>query len=527
MANGLLDLPQDQFMGALDELGIVGTRRDELVRAKRNQDSIFGGLFDFFAPQPGMERASVLPIMKPQGMSGIDAIASGQAQFALPGLLTGAATETARAVDAPRAAFAGQIPAQDMSGEAANLAGVISLGGAASAGRGMVDYDPTVTRIFAGPRAVTADKDALARAKRLSASNVDRDTIWNETGWFKLPDGQWRFEIPDNDVGLRRPGETAQMALDMQQQAKDIRAGIKQRNADLKIQPDLFPQTLRQAHGLLAREADALEKAAIGNYGPTWDPATLGQRATYALTDSEFQRAYPDLLFETILRTDQRLGGAFGSYDEGMRNLSLATDATFSGAANPLNRDKRKTLIHELQHAVQGYENFARGSSPQSAGELLMNIREADIKAARNLQSKLFKQASPEVKELLSQRYYARERGDVAAFDEANRQLQGLPLGADIIAADDAARAASQRTITQQDAYDAYQRHLGELEARLVAERSGWSVGERRSIPPWWMGNYLPEDQLIKSFEASPRYPKDIFSAIEQQQPQGLLAGPQ
>lgn len=521
----ILDLPSDQFFGALDELGITGEQRDFLVRSKRERDSGFSGLFDFFEASPGMERASVLPMVYPEGMRGIDAITSGQAEFALPSLLVDALTGTARAYDAPRAAAEGQIPASDVAQEAMNMAGMLMLGGGASAGRGLIEYDPTVTRIFAGPRAASADKKALDRAKRLSASNVDRDTIWNETGWFKLPDGQWRFEIDDRDVGLRPFQETKQMAADMEAQAKEIEAGIKRRNTELKTQPDLFPQTLRAEHGRLKREAEALKAAALSNYGPRWDPANLGQRATYAVTDSELQRAYPDLLFDTIVRTDQdrQLKGAFGSYDEGMGNLNLATDATISKAANPLDRDRRKTLIHELQHAVQGYEGFARGTSPTAAQELLMNIREADIKAARDAQTALFKQASPEVKDLLTQRYYAREKGDTAAFDEANRQLQGLPLGSDIIAADDAARAASQRTITGQDAFDAYQRHLGEIEARLAAERSGWTKAERKAVPPWWMGNYIPEEQQIRSFEASPRYPKDIFSVMNQRQPTGLL----
>ena len=143
MATGLLDLPQDQFMGALDELGIAGARRDELIRAKRNQDSMFGGLFDFFAPQPGMERANLLPMMRPQGMSGLDAITSGQAQLAMPGMFTGALAGLAQAADAPRAAAQGQIPMQDMAGEAANVAGLLTLGGAA-AGPGLFNYDPNV-----------------------------------------------------------------------------------------------------------------------------------------------------------------------------------------------------------------------------------------------------------------------------------------------------------------------------------------------------------------------------------------------
>lgn len=167
MATGLLDLPQDQFMGALDELGIAGARRDELIRAKRNQDSMFGGLFDFFTPQPGMERANLLPMMRPQGMSGLEAITSGQAQFAMPGMFTGALTGAAQAIDAPRAAAQGQIPMQDVAGEASGVANMLTLGGAGAAGRGLLDYDPTVTRIFAGPRAArnVDDIENVLRAK--------------------------------------------------------------------------------------------------------------------------------------------------------------------------------------------------------------------------------------------------------------------------------------------------------------------------------------------------------------------------
>jgi hypothetical protein len=141
---GLLELPQDQFMGALNELGIVGAQRDDLIRQKRNQDSIFSGLFDYFAPQPGMERANIAPMIRPEGMSGLEAITSGQAQLALPGMFTGALTGAAQAADAPRAAYAGQIPMADMAGEAGNVAGLLTMGGLGAAGRGVMDYDPTM-----------------------------------------------------------------------------------------------------------------------------------------------------------------------------------------------------------------------------------------------------------------------------------------------------------------------------------------------------------------------------------------------
>lgn len=150
-------------MGALDELGVSGEQRDFLIREKRKRDSVVGGLMDFGAAPEGQKRASILPMISPEGMSGWDALTSGQAQLALPGMVTGAVEGAARALDLPRAAYDRQIPPSDMAGEALNLAGMTSLGAASTAGRGLFDYDPTTTRSFAGPRTASVDETGALR----------------------------------------------------------------------------------------------------------------------------------------------------------------------------------------------------------------------------------------------------------------------------------------------------------------------------------------------------------------------------
>jgi hypothetical protein len=146
----ILDLPQDQFIAALGELGLDAARRDELMRMKREKDSPLGGLLGASAADPGMVRASILPMMRPEGMSGLEALTSGEASLAVPGFLTGLLSETARAVDAPRAAYEGQIPMQDMASEAGTLAGLLALGATGGAGRGVMDYDPSVVGMNLG-----------------------------------------------------------------------------------------------------------------------------------------------------------------------------------------------------------------------------------------------------------------------------------------------------------------------------------------------------------------------------------------
>lgn len=518
MQNSLLALDAQAFLGALDELGIEGEQRNFLLREKRKYDSALGGLMDFGATPEGQKRATILPMVSPEGMTGWYAITSGQAQLALPSIITGLVEGAAKAIDLPRAALAGQIPRADDINEALNLAGMVQLGGAASAGAGLFDYDPNTTRVFAGPRAATADLKALERAKRLAATKTDPDTIWNQTGWFKLGDNKWRFEIPDNDVALRRPEDAAQIAVEMRQQAKDIRAGIKNRNADLQSQPDLFPALLRKENGILARKATQLDQEASGNYGPEWSTDTLGQRAKYAITDSELQRAYPNLMRDTIVRTNQNLDGSYGEYNEGRKALGLASDAFLSNSKNPDVRDQRGVLIHELQHAIQGEEDFARGTSTSAAYELLLSTRDEGLKNLAAQRAELLAKADPELGDLLSKRFY--DYLSDAQMRQLDAQISSMPYGKQLLDTQQQYVDLVTKPVTEVEAYDAYTRHLGELEARLAQERRDFTLAQRRAIPPFRMDTFIPDDRTIKSFKIGPTKPSETIQSIT---PDGLL----
>ncbi len=59
--------------------------------------------------------------------------------------------------------------------------------------------------LFAGERSKTADKDELIRAKAMIASDEDPGKVWAETGWYQGKDGQWRTEIDDKKAKLTIP----------------------------------------------------------------------------------------------------------------------------------------------------------------------------------------------------------------------------------------------------------------------------------------------------------------------------------
>jgi GNAT superfamily N-acetyltransferase len=126
----LLSLPADQFRAALAELQLDPQREADLVRQYRRANSplapIFGLLDRVAAGDAGegMQRASMVPVSRPEGMSVAGAVRSGDARLAVPQGVIDAVSALASGVDAPAAAARGLIPAEDMVGEAMGTAGV-------------------------------------------------------------------------------------------------------------------------------------------------------------------------------------------------------------------------------------------------------------------------------------------------------------------------------------------------------------------------------------------------------------------
>ena len=163
--NNILDLPRDQFLASLNELAAQGVNTDELMRQYRRANSPFSGFFDWAInserdiANEGRTTAGAGLLSKEAGTTGMDALASARIEPAnfIAGLLSGGA----QAVDAAGATLKGLVPAADMPMEALGTAGMAMTGGAASMGRGVFDYDPTVARAIYGGSV----DDALSLAK--------------------------------------------------------------------------------------------------------------------------------------------------------------------------------------------------------------------------------------------------------------------------------------------------------------------------------------------------------------------------
>lgn len=156
----LLNLSPSEFSAAIAELrqqGVPEQQISGLIQQHRQQNSPLRGIFDAISGSnealegQGRSRSAILPLSKPEGMTGWDALRSGEVQLALPGLLQGLIGDTAEAVDMPGALLRGEMATPDqMQGSADALAGLLTLGGAASMGRGAFQPDPTVLRAGGG-----------------------------------------------------------------------------------------------------------------------------------------------------------------------------------------------------------------------------------------------------------------------------------------------------------------------------------------------------------------------------------------
>lgn len=147
---------------------------------------------------------------------------------------------------------------------------------------------------FAGINALTADRQALAKAQDMIARGVDPAEVWKETGWGRGADGKWRFEIDDSGSSLNMMN---------------------------------FPEA--GAPGITSYLPEFLKHPQVYQNYP--ESRTMGVLAKNDYGDSQMRG--------------------------GINGLMVVNSAGGDTA--------KSTVLHELQHAIQQREGFARGGSPE------------------------------------------------------------------------------------------------------------------------------------------------------------------
>lgn len=173
--------------------------------------------------------------------------------------------------------------------------------------------------IFAGPKALTADLGALAKAKSLAKAGRDPEAVRAETGWFMGPDKNWRFEIDDSAAKFDRNAlqfpQSGKLS-DVLQHDELYRAYPHLRGAKLMSEPGRGGSTLGATSGAGA-------DAPIFSLGTKAGDDVLLHEVQHGIQDFEgfepglstagAQSYFPDEIERTahdLLSTSKRLQGA-------------------------------------------------------------------------------------------------------------------------------------------------------------------------------------------------------------------------
>lgn len=318
---------------------------------------------------------------------------------------------------------------------------------AAAVVSGGLSHAPGVSHaIFAGVKANTSDKAALKAARAMEAKGADPRAIWSETGWFKGGDGLWRFEIDDSKAAnlFTRPS---------MEEMRDINGGKWIKGDDFMREHWRTPEAERM------RVRNSMQSEQLTQYNPT---------AGQTISHPELFAAYPDAAdVRTVMSNKMPIGEA--GYAE-------AQDAVI---LSPVQGEQATNLaLHELQHAIQVREGFARGGSPEIMPELLAQSAAAKRAEAQRLNGIAFRNDPLSTLEVL-------KPGARARALELDRQAQSLQQW-----------VSRMNEFGDNFAFDAYNRLAGEAEARAVQKRMGMTPAERRAVFP--LDSYdVPIGQLI------------------------------
>ncbi len=321
---------------------------------------------------------------------------------------------------------------------------------------------------FAGPQAQTADTSSLATAFAMERKGLSPDSILAETGWFRGLDSQWRFEIDDSQARFR--------GYDYAKDEPEVTSS----------EPDVYETWTDEA-------ADTQRGVAL--------PLALDHPKLFA--------AYPMLRYVRLKVVPRRMDGACLHEDLMMGGFVVEIGDPYSYPQG----EALKAVMHEIQHAIQVLEGFARGGNSDDLSlptghELGLAInaeyrRRADeIEASAAYQALLedaLSQLPPEA--WINPRSGARDER-VARNRAANLIYESSGLEAleteRLARVDQALTHVGALGQGLDSRYAGYRHLAGEAEARNTAARSGLSEQERREIAPWATLDIDPRDALVR-----------------------------
>lgn len=365
-------------------------------------------------------------------------------------------TEAVRAIDGG----SGAIPAQ----EAQRTSSAIQKETSAASDR---KTGPPARFSYAGRNANGANLESLREAQEMLSAGADMESIRKATGWHEGMDGKWRWEIDDSKMEYHRAGD-ALFGRNHPEYAEQQRLEQKMLYGELT---DTEQARLRALTETWGRERNRLsERVERGN-----------ARLEDVLDHEELFHAYPQLRHVRVV-FDETPKGVLGSFSAEGNQITISEE---------LRDAPQDVLIHEIQHAIQNAEGFAKGSNRQYWEEKLTNGDEIQSKGFQEAREKLIQfqldEANEEVLALRDQLEKAGELDDgFREYDRIWEEAERRGLDKKINEYYDLRENyydqlhKPQRSVPS----ELYYNTAGEIEARDAANRRPMSGETRKRIKP-------------------------------------------
>ena len=344
------------------------------------------------------------------------------------------------------------------------------------------------------------DNETLAKAVQMEQEGADKDTIWNTLGVIRDTKGNWINEIDDSQMNYDEFG------LHQLRKDPDFRR-LEELEDKANATAENFgysPEEYAEWETLTDKYDDAV-----------WDDKYMLR--DYLKHDELFKR-YPSLRIASLVFEPMRAGerGYYNRSDNSIHVNEL------------LKSEPESTLLHEIQHFVQGRDNRPGGANPEywrlmteNADEwidrnLLLSRKQKIIERMNTIEQQVgysdFYDSlldREEAGELTSEQVDALDREFVARYPELEALRNELY--------NDVYMKLKELGKSKRDPGELYRSTAGEIEARETASRRNMTAEERRQKTPdlGWDRAVFAEDA---GTTAEIKYPVYTPEAIHENQ---------
>lgn len=379
-------------------------------------------------------------------------------------------------------------------------------------------------------REATVRLDNLAIAREMESAGKYAKEIKFATGWERGADGKWRYEIDDGSVDI----EVYQKRLLEEEKKKDRNflelndaIALRYMKDSGKSMPEAVEEFKRKkGRSPLPGAIDAARRNTMESLENLEQDLRRSARKRSesvelmlweVIDNPALYNAYPEL--KNIHVTIKKFGGGFlGVYLPDEKRIMLNENAP----------DKERTLLHEVQHAIQDIEGFAKGGNVQSMDnfysktdvyadfERLYDLyrrpewkdkvrKEAAVNRAKT--PKTIEKRRSELEDALDtlKKTGLQQEIDAAIARVKRRYRKGsADLLVDILIKEPYNKESTMFTNmvsllneTGNIGFDKYYRLAGETEARNVSKRLSMNIEERRASLAEETEDVLREDQIF------------------------------